>query len=480
MAVKAIATITLHAVVDVSAVYRYYKLQSATLSAPDKPTVKPADPLKQAPSGWSVTELSYSEGNTDNLYVVDLNVFSDDTFQYSNVSLSSSYEAAKQAYNKAVNAKETAEEAAKKATDFLEYTAENGLILGKKSEDTWSGYRSQLLPDAFNILDADGTTLASYGAETISIGKNSQNSTIEMCDGLAKIYYAQEDFDDEKVLKIKSESIELAGSTTSLHSWYNYPHNQYNVLVSTYVNGEDVGIGLMVQHSTDSTIWTNNNLNMTQNGIESFVSGIQMESRNNVKFTAGSAILLDSFDGCVLMNTLEKGLYFSDDMDNWRTNKMNAMHMNESGHLRIGEGFYSNGKNTYIFGEDVYIRPSAANDAFRSYLKAGDEYEMYLPTAGYVYGSGKKVRFTIPLAKPVVGSPSVDVASVDGFILRQGGKFTHGSSDGVYVKPSSYSATLRGNGSFVDVIATFSANTNATSGDAIGILWNGKVSFGYG
>lgn len=109
MAVKALATITLHAVVDVAAVYRYYKLQSATADAPSKPTVKPSDPLKNAPDGWSVTEPSYSTNSTDKLYTVDLNVFSDNTFDYSAVSLSSSYEAAKAAYNKAVNIEKTVE-----------------------------------------------------------------------------------------------------------------------------------------------------------------------------------------------------------------------------------------------------------------------------------------------------------------------------------------------------------------------------------
>lgn len=111
MTVKAIATITLHAVVDVSATYRYYKLQSATLAAPSRPTAKLADPLKQAPSGWSIAEPGYSTGSTDKLYTVDLTVLSDDTFQYSNVSLSSSYEAAKEAWNKANNAQNTADSA---------------------------------------------------------------------------------------------------------------------------------------------------------------------------------------------------------------------------------------------------------------------------------------------------------------------------------------------------------------------------------
>lgn len=91
-------TITLAQAVDISAYYRFYKLQSSTAAPPAKPTTITTLP----PDGWSDTEPSYTEGSTNSLYFVDLTVFSDDTFNYSNVSLSSSYEAAKQAYNKSV------------------------------------------------------------------------------------------------------------------------------------------------------------------------------------------------------------------------------------------------------------------------------------------------------------------------------------------------------------------------------------------
>ena len=98
MAVKAAGQITLTSVVDVYATYRYYLLQSSTAAAPSKPTTFP-------PSGaWSDTEPGYTDGSTNSLYTVDCTLFSDDSFLYSLVSLSSSYEAAKAAYNKATNA----------------------------------------------------------------------------------------------------------------------------------------------------------------------------------------------------------------------------------------------------------------------------------------------------------------------------------------------------------------------------------------
>ena len=105
MAVKASNFITLTAVVDVSACFRYYLLQSSTLAKPAKPTAKP-------PGGsWTDAEPSYTAGSTNSLYFVDLTVFSDGTWAYSAVSLSSSYEAAKEAYNRAVAAQATAQQA---------------------------------------------------------------------------------------------------------------------------------------------------------------------------------------------------------------------------------------------------------------------------------------------------------------------------------------------------------------------------------
>lgn len=105
MAVKARAEITLSSIRDVQSATRYYLLQSSTSAVPSKPTTNP-------PGGnWVTSEPSYTSGSTNSLYFVDLTVFSDGTFAYSDVSLSSSYEAAKVAYNKAENAEDIAERA---------------------------------------------------------------------------------------------------------------------------------------------------------------------------------------------------------------------------------------------------------------------------------------------------------------------------------------------------------------------------------
>jgi len=95
MAIKASGAITLSSVVDVWSTTRYYLLQSSTQAPPARPTTNPPT------GGWDDTEPTYTSGSTNTLYFTDLTVFSDGSWAYSLVSVSSAYEAAKAAWNKA-------------------------------------------------------------------------------------------------------------------------------------------------------------------------------------------------------------------------------------------------------------------------------------------------------------------------------------------------------------------------------------------
>ena len=98
MAVKASANITLFHIIDIDSVVIYYLLQSSTANPPAKPTTNP-------PGGsWITTEPTYTEGSTDTLYTVTETIYSDGSFEYTPVSKSTAFEAAKAAYNKATNA----------------------------------------------------------------------------------------------------------------------------------------------------------------------------------------------------------------------------------------------------------------------------------------------------------------------------------------------------------------------------------------
>lgn len=145
MAVKASAIITLSHLVDIVSTTRYYKLQSSTAAAPSKPTANP-------PSGWSKTEPTYTAGSTNTLYFVDCTVFSNATFAFSDVSKSSSYEAAKEAYNKA--------QAAEKATETVKQELTDYKVDARKDMDSITASvtetRTELTTMTENVYDALG------------------------------------------------------------------------------------------------------------------------------------------------------------------------------------------------------------------------------------------------------------------------------------------------------------------------------------
>ena len=141
MVIKAKAEITISRIVDIDHVTTYYLLQSSTVAAPTKPTTNP-------PGGkWQTTEPSYTAGSTNTLYFVDLTVLTNGSYSYSAVSKSSSYEAAKVAYNKAQNAQNTADSANDKI-DNLEVGGRN-LILNSRGNEKAGFFKNFSITDDY-------------------------------------------------------------------------------------------------------------------------------------------------------------------------------------------------------------------------------------------------------------------------------------------------------------------------------------------
>ena len=91
--------------INVQSTTYYYLLIPSTASAPPKPTTSPPETYTtEGYSGWSETEPIYVSGDTKKLYVTVRTIYTGGTFEYSQPSLSSSYEAAKQAYIESQNA----------------------------------------------------------------------------------------------------------------------------------------------------------------------------------------------------------------------------------------------------------------------------------------------------------------------------------------------------------------------------------------
>lgn len=102
---KVVGQITLKVLIDVSSITYYYLLLPSAAPVPTKPTVSPPPTITtEGYSGWSETEPGYTSGDTRSLYVTVRTIYSDGSFAYTTPSLSSSYEAAKEAYNRAQSA----------------------------------------------------------------------------------------------------------------------------------------------------------------------------------------------------------------------------------------------------------------------------------------------------------------------------------------------------------------------------------------
>lgn len=152
---------------------------------------------------------------------------------------------------------------------------------------------------------------------------------------------------------------------------------------------------------------------------------------------------------------------------------------NSNGNLVIGyDNYDTKSGNTNVYGHDVNIGISniPSPSYFHPYRRKGDTNTFTVKTAGYVTNSKKDVTFTVPFTVPIVGAPTITVTSNSGFVLRQGDKYTHGSSADVYVIPESYTAVVGMYGG-VTITAKFSDTTNVVNNSPIGILWNGTITF---
>lgn len=121
MAIKARDQVTIAVGVDVASVDIYYKLQLSTATPPIKPSTA-------NPSGWSTTEPTYDSVSTNTLYTCQKTTLTDGTFYWSSVSKSTSYEAAKTAWNLA--------NSASTAIDNLQVGGRN-LLVNTGNYNTW-------------------------------------------------------------------------------------------------------------------------------------------------------------------------------------------------------------------------------------------------------------------------------------------------------------------------------------------------------
>ena len=156
MAVKGSATVTLTSYRDTQSVTRYYKLRPAGSSAPLKPETKPPS------SDWTDSEPTCDISKE--LYFCDLTIFSNGEGEYSKVSKSTSYEAAKEAYHKA--------QAAKDSIDNLEIGGRNYVLKTYEFSSTKNGITIEYDEDSYHIYGTNTKTDSDYFLATWNLTDN--------------------------------------------------------------------------------------------------------------------------------------------------------------------------------------------------------------------------------------------------------------------------------------------------------------------
>ena len=162
--------------------------------------------------------------------------------------------------------------------------------------------------------------------------------------------------------------------------------------------------------------------------------------------------------------------------DNVQRNMLQLVNVNNDTVLGWGQYVDKYG-GTFICGCDIVFNVSSgASDAsYHPYYRRGDTIDVYLHTSGYATTGGKDILFLVPLSKPIIGSPTVSVSSINGLVLRQNNSYPHNSSN--YCKPASYRVTDVTHAFGFNVRASFDNNTGVTNNSPIGIVANIRITF---
>lgn len=158
---------------------------------------------------------------------------------------------------------------------------------------------------------------------------------------------------------------------------------------------------------------------------------------------------------------------------------LEAINLFDGNNLSIGWGHYTQKKGQVcIGGTDIVHRVSATanNVEYRPYYRRGDSIDVNMGMAGFVTTGSKEIYFVVPLGKPVIGNPTVSVASINGLTLRQNGAYKCGSTGSSSTSPSRYGASVVDSNA-VRVTAIWNSSTDAANNDTIGIYANIRITF---
>lgn len=187
---------------------------------------------------------------------------------------------------------DAAKEAEKVATNFMNYDSTNGLVIGNKISGTWSGYRTQITSSNFNILNQSGTVLASYGSDTIYLGKNSSNSVINLCNGKGILQYHSDKIFSNNYIELYGTNAAVRG--TEYASMYVHYSNSSGYLersaITSYRDGVKIEAYQSYNYDESSGTFTGDSaaLFVTPAAVElyGYDGNVNVEAFNNVNIKA--------------------------------------------------------------------------------------------------------------------------------------------------------------------------------------------------
>lgn len=417
------------------------------------------------------------------------------------VKIDGASDAATKAQSAANSAASAASNAARFATDYLTLN-DSGLEIGSNS------LRNNVLisPTAIDFRRGD-TILASYQSDYVYLGLASRKAVIDLADGVAQLYNESDNEGYYSRLAIESDhSIRLSSAggiyentyyetgEASAEAYFHMEtcemwragamirprinlHAEYRDIPYTHMYETDM---LMDTTAGTITLMANETLNGGQVRIKMRAGdGIHLNGWVHISDTEG-------VDSCMIFDNCNN--IYGIDTSGRIIEAFCPQSHNDN--VAIGNGVYeANSGNTNIYGSDVRIYSAKAGKVgYTPYFRAGHNVSVVWYGAGFVTSGSSNIYFSIPLAKPVVGSPSISVSSVDGLMIRQAavghtddgnnkGVYTHGSASSSYARPSSYSASLSADGSLINVVANMSNTTNALNNTPCGIAASIKITF---
>lgn len=183
MTVKALDEVTVTDLTDIDSLVTWYALTSST-TPPTKPSTTQTSASVSSP--WTTTEPSFDPAQgTRYLYTVVQTRWKDGSCTWGDVQLSSSYEQAKAAWNKANSASAAAEDGAKTATNFIAIDTNDGSIhIANDSPSTSDTYQRQTSTETEFVVDGvSRATISGSGArfgKAYDANSNSNESHLEL------------------------------------------------------------------------------------------------------------------------------------------------------------------------------------------------------------------------------------------------------------------------------------------------------------